>query len=637
MAYGYVGKILHVDLTNNRVWKETIDDDLVKKFLGGRGLTSFLLWRELNPGIDALSPQNVLLFGAGTLTGTPAPSAGRTEVAFKSPANNAFSKSSTGGHFSAELKFAGYDTLVVHGKAPAPVYIWIDDRKVEIRDAVHLWGKTISQTHDALYSEVRDTEIQIAAIGPAGEKSCRIAGIMFLYSAAARAGGGCIMGSKNLKAIAVRGSGEIRIYDPKHFLEKAIDAREALMKDVGAQSLSRYGTAGITEAINENYSLPSYNFRTGHIKNCYHIGGEALIDKGYLKSKTACNSCGINCHRFTEIDSGPYQGIYSGGPEYETLSSLGSGCGVTDTEAVLRGNYICNEYGLDTISTGSGIQFAIECYENGILKKEELDGMALEWGNGDQMVRMVELIAKRQGKIATLLGEGVRAAAKELGGDAYKFAVESKGVEQSRVETRSAKSYALAFAVNPRSPDHLHTETYAEFGTTPEARALIKKITGDEKYAVSTVTDKRAEIVVWHEDCYSVTECLGLCVFATTLAFGVTPEIMADLFTLCTGIKMSEEEIMHAGRRVFTLEKCFNVREGLDRSYDTLPWRVMNEPLPDGPVKGFQNTKKELDKMLDEYYELHDWDKETSWPTAQVLRDLELEDQLKQLGDRIRS
>jgi aldehyde:ferredoxin oxidoreductase len=263
--------------------------------------------------------------------------------------------------------------------------------------------------------------------------------------------------------------------------------------------------------------------------------------------------------------------------------------------------------------------------------------MALEWGNGDQMVQMVELIAKRQGRIPTLLGEGVRITARELGGDAYKFAVESKGIEQSRVETRSAKSYALAFAVNPRSPDHLHTETYAEFGTTPEARALIKKITGDEKYAVSTMTDKRAEIVVWHEDCYAVTECLGLCAFATTLAFGVTPEIMADLFTLATGIKLSEEEIMRAGRRVFTLEKCFNVREGLDRSYDTLPWRVMNEPLPDGPVKGFQNTKEELDKMLDEYYQLHGWDKETSWPTARILRELELENQLKQLGDRIKS
>lgn len=637
MGYGYVGSILHVDLTRNRVWNEKIGDDLIKKFLGGRGINSYLLWRELTVGVDALAPENVLIFGTGTLTATPAPSAGRTEVSFKSPANNAFSKSSAGGHFGAELKFAGYDILVVHGKAEKPVCIWIDDKQVEIREAGHIWGKTIRETHNILYSEARDNEIQIAAIGPAGEKLCRIAGIMFLYSAAARAGGGCVMGSKNLKAVVVRGSGEIPIHDPKRYLEKAIYAREELMKDFGAQSLYMYGTAGITEIINENYSLPSYNFQTGRIDNCYHLGGQALIEKGYLKARMGCNSCGVSCHRFTKITSGPNKGIYSGGPEYETLSSLGSGCGVTDTEAVLRGNFLCNEYGLDVISTGSAIQFAIECYEKGILSKEDLDGMELEWRNGDQVVKLVEKIAKREGRIPRLLGEGVRIAAKKLGGEAYKYAVESKGIEQSRVETRSAKSYALAFAVNPRAPDHLNTETYAEFGATEEAKALIEKITGDRKYAISTTTEKRAEIVVWHEDCYAVTECLGLCAFSTTLAYGVTPEIMADLFTYATGIKMNEEQIMYAGRRVVTLEKCFNVREGLDRSYDRLPWRIMNEPLPDGPVKGFQNTPEELNRMLDEYYELHGWDKLTSWPTHGVLRDLGLDDQAQELKGKIRS
>lgn len=637
MAYAYIGGVLHVDLTNHKVWNEKIGDDLIKKFLGGRGITSYLLWRELKAGVDALSSENVLIFGSGTLTGTPAPSAGRTEVSFKSPASNAFSKSSAGGHFGAELKFAGYNTLVVHGKAEKPVYIWIDDGRAEICDARHLWGKTIRETHNLLYSEIRDNEIEIAAIGPAGEKQCRIAGIMFLYSAAARAGGGCVMGSKNLKAVVVRGSGEIPIYDPKRFLEKAIYAREELMKDSGAQGLSLYGTAGITEILNENYSLPSYNFRTGHIDNCYHLGGQALIEKGYLKARMGCNSCGVSCHRFTQITSGPNKGVYSGGPEYETLSSLGSGCGVTDTEAVLRGNFLCNEYGLDTISTGSAIQFAMECYEKGILNKEDLGGIELAWCNGDQMVELVEKIAKREGRIPRLLGEGVRIAAKELGGDAYKYAVESKGIEQSRVETRSAKSYALAFAVNPRAPDHLNTEPYAEFGATQEAKDLIKKITGDEKYAVSTTTEKRAEIVVWHEDCYAVTECLGLCAFSTTLAFGVTPEMMADLFTYATGIEMNEEQIMHVGRRVVTLEKCFNVREGLDRSYDRLPWRMMYESMPDGPVKGFQNTPEELNKMLDEYYELHGWDKITSWPTAEVLKGLELDDAAEQLRGTIKT
>ncbi|MBW2617409.1 MAG: aldehyde ferredoxin oxidoreductase family protein [Deltaproteobacteria bacterium] len=635
MAYAYIGGILHVDLSTGKSWTEEFGDELISKLLGGRGLTSYLLWREMSGEVDPLSPENVVIFGSGTLTGTPAPSAGRTTVSFKSPASNAFAKSSAGGHFSAELKLAGYDTLVIHGRADKPVYVWIDDQEVEVREAGPLWGKTIRQTHEHLYAELYDPEIQIAAIGPAAEAGCRIAGVMFLYSAAGRTGGGCVMGSKNLKAVVVRGSGEIPICEPRQFLEKAIWAREELMKDPGAQNLAKYGTAGVTEIINESYSLPSYNFRTSHIEDCYGLGGEALIDKGYLKARTACNSCGMNCHRFTKIDSGPHQGIYSGGPEYETFSAFGSGCGVTDTEAVLRANFIANEYGLDVVSAGSAIQFAIECFEKGILTAKDLDGMELEWGNGDQMVRMIELIAKRQGRVPRLLGEGVRIAAQELGGDAYKYAVESKGVEQSRVETRSAKAYALSFAVNPRAPDHLHTECYAEFGATPEARALIKKITGDEKYAVPNIVDKRAEIVIWHEDCYAVTECMGMCAFTTTLAFAITPKIMADLFSLATGIEMSEEGVMRAGRRVVTLEKCFNVREGLDRSYDRLPWRLMNEPLPDGPVKGFQNSAQELNLMLDEYYQLHGWSKKTSWPTAKVLGELGLEDQLDQLKDKI--
>jgi aldehyde:ferredoxin oxidoreductase len=635
MMYGCLGKILHVDLSSQRIWQEEFDEELMRKYLGGRGINSYLLWRELKAGVNPFSPENVMIFGAGTLAATPAPCSGRTEVTFKSPANNAFAKSSAGGHFSAELKLAGYDHLVIHGRADKPVYIWIKDGSVEICDAAHIWGKLISETHDVIYGETHDIDVQIAACGPTAETGSRIAGVMFLHSAAARGGGGAVMASKNLKAVAVRGSGEVPLYDPKAYLNKCIDARLALMEDVGAQSLSKYGTAGITEVINENYSLPSFNFRTGHIDNCYHIGGEALIDKGYLAGRTACNGCPIGCHRFTAISEGKNAGVASGGPEYETLSSLGSGCGVTDTEAVLVGNWICNEYGLDTISAGAGIQFAIECFERGLLNEQDTYGLKLEWGNGQQMIDLLWKIAKREEGLGRLLGEGVHIAAREIGGDAFKYAVESKGIEQSRVETRSAKGYALAFAVNPRSPDHLNTEVYAEFGATSEAKTLIEKITGDEKYAVSTMTEKRAEIVVWHEQCYAVTECLGMCVFSTTLAFGVTPQMMADMFSLATGVQMSEEDIMLAGLRVNTLEKCFNVREGFDRAYDTLPWRMLNEPLPEGPVKGLQNTPEELNGMLDEYYGLHGWDKKTSWPTVAVLKELNLDEQIEELEGKI--
>ncbi|MDH5703069.1 MAG: aldehyde ferredoxin oxidoreductase family protein [Aigarchaeota archaeon] len=632
--YGWAGRILHIDLASRKTWVEELPKDLGARFLGARGINAKLLWDLIRkPGIDPFGPENVLIFGAGTLTGTVAPSSGRTTVTCKGPITGLYLKSNMGGHWGAELKFAGYDHVILHESSKRPVYVWINNNVVEIEDASHLWGLNVRETNKALKHDLGDNEMKVACIGPAGENLVRFAAIMSsFYHAAGRGGAGAVMGSKKLKAIAVRGTGTIMIKEADKFKEVAFAARESLAKDSGAQSLYDYGTSGSMEGVNELHAFPNYNFRLGHLENIHSVTGQNLVEKGYLVRRVGCFSCTISCHRYCRVAEGPYAGTASGGPEYETLCALGGGTWVLDTEAVLKANELCNLLGLDTISTGNIIQWAMETYEKGLLTKKETDGIDLKFGNAEALIKTVEAIGNREGKIGSLLAEGVKRAAEKVGKNSWKWAIcNSKGLEQSSVETRSAKAYALAFAVNPRGPDHLHTEPFAEFGASPEAVALIEKLTGDKKWALPYYTEHRPEIVRWHEDCYAVTDSLGFCAFASTSAYGVTPRNMAEMFSLATGIAVTEEEIMLAGRRIVTAEKCFNVREGADRKLDDLPWRLMHEPAASGSEKGFMNSEEEMNGMLDKYYALHGWDLETSWPYKETLNMLDLKEVAEEL------
>ncbi|MGI9950773.1 aldehyde ferredoxin oxidoreductase family protein [Moorellaceae bacterium AZ2] len=621
--------ILHVDLSEGRTWTEPISKELEAAFLGSRGINAKLLWDLVKPGIDPLGPENVLIFGAGKLSGTGAPSSGRTTITCKSPATGLYLKANSGGHWGTELRYAGYDHVVVHGAAARPVYIYIEDGRVEIRSAAHLWGKDVRETTRILREELGE-EIEVACIGQAGENLVRMAGVMCsIYNTAARGGAGAVMGSKKLKAIAVKGSGEIALKDPATYWKVVQECVKGLLADSGASGLHAYGTSGSVLPLNELRGFAVDNWRRGSHPNLEKISGQILAER-YLKRKVGCNSCILGCHRYTELDHGRYAGCYSGGPELETLGSLGCGCGVYEWEYILKGNELCNIYGMDTISVGNVIAWAMECYERGILTKKDTGGLELTWGNGEAVVEMVRQIAFREG-LGNLLAEGVRRAARQVGQDSWKWAIEVKGLEQSRVDTRKAMAYALAFAVNPRGADHLHTETFAEFGLSPEARAIIKDITGDEKYANPYLTEKRAEIVRWHEDCYAVTDCLGFCAFTTTALFGVTPDRMARLFAAATGLEMSEEEIMKAGRRIVTIEKAFNVREGATRQDDTAPWRLLNEPAPDLPEGATVLSQEKLDEMLDAYYTLHNWDPKTSWPKRETLVELGLDEVAREL------
>ena len=632
----WAGQILHVDLARKKIWKEPLSERLGEKFIGGRGINAKFLYDLVrDPRVDPLDPENVLIFGTGPLTGTTAPSSGRLTVTCKGPITNLYLKTSMGGQWGAELKFAGYDHLIIYGAAKAPAYLWINDTDVEIKSAADYWGMNLRETDEALKRALNEKEAKIAAIGPSGENLVKFAAIMnSVYHAAGRGGAGAVMGSKKLKAIVTRGTGSITVANPEKFTALAIEAREALAESANALGLYNYGTSGGVEAWNETGDLPCFNFQAPRDDNAPRITGEYFVKAGYLQRRVGCFSCSISCHRYTVVEKGPFAGVYSGGPEYETCYALGSGTGVFDTAALLKANELCNILGLDTISTGNVIQWAMESYERGVLTKEDTDGLDLKFGNAEALVQVIPLIARREGKLGDLLAEGVKRAADKTGHDSWKWAMSnSKSLTMSGTDTRFTKGYALAFAVNPRGPDHLHSQVLGEYGGSPDAIALIEKITGDKKWASPIYTEYRPEIVRFYEDAYSVTDALGFCTF-TGRVVHTNPDYMSEIFTAATGIAMSADRLMLIGRRILTLEKCFNVRLGADRKLDDLPYRMMQEPAPPGArQEGTTNAPEELNAMLDRYYELHGWDPKTSWPHRKTLELLDLNDIAKELEE----
>ncbi|MFQ6075287.1 MAG: aldehyde ferredoxin oxidoreductase family protein [Candidatus Bathyarchaeia archaeon] len=629
-VFAYAGQILHVDLSDGRIWKEALPQELIMRFIGGRGINAKLLWDLVRePGIDPLSPENVLIFGTGALTCTTAPSSGRTTITCKGPATNLYLKTNMGGHWGAELKFAGYDHLVIHGASEEPVYLSIEDGDVRLRDASHIWGRDVRDATEAIKEELGDEDVKVALIGPAGENLVNFASIMnSVYHAAGRGGAGAVMGSKGLKAIAVRGTGEITVKEPERFNEIALRLRRAFLSDYQGQKYHLYGTGGFDRG-----GEGAYNYTRAHPEGSMELSAPFLVRKGYVKRHIGCFGCTQSCHRYTEIEAGPYAGTYTLGPEYETYSALGVGCGISDPEVVIKANDLCNIMGLDTISTGVAIQWAMESYERGVLTKEDTGVMELNFSNADAVIGLIPMIAQRRGRLGELLADGVMKAAERVGRGSWKWGIyNSKGLEMSRVEVRYNKPYALAFAVNPRGPDHLHTECIAAFGRTGRMRELMEEITGQRWPGSMKCVP---EIVRWHEDIYTIEETLGFCAFTGTSAQAILADDMAEIFGAATGIILDEKEMMLIGRRILTLEKCFNIREGADRRMDDLPWRMMHEPMSWGPMAGMVSSPEWLGEMLDRYYALHGWERETGWPLRKTLEMLDLgdlADELDRLG-----
>ncbi|MBW1674078.1 MAG: aldehyde ferredoxin oxidoreductase family protein [Deltaproteobacteria bacterium] len=617
--FGLMGKILRVNLTEGKILKEEIPEEMAKKFLGGRGLASKYLFDENRPGIDPLGPENKLIFMSGLVTGTASPSASRYSVVTKSPLTNIWAQSSSGGRWGVDLKHSGFDGIIFEGISEKPVYLVIDNEKAELRDATDFWGKNVSETTELLKQKLGET-FNIASIGIAGENLVRYAAIMNdLHRAAGRCGVGAVMGSKRLKAIAVRGARKIQIADERAFKKVADKQFELLGESILGAGLEAYGTNLVLDMVNVCGGLPTRNWQTGVCSFVEKINGEALSEK-VLVRPVGCFACPIKCGRDSEIRKGPYAGQKGEGPEYESVGTFGAMCDISDLEAITMAHYLCNDYGLDTISTGSTIAFIMECFEKGIITKESTGGMEIYFGNSETMIKLVHKIAKREG-VGDLLAEGTRRIAQRLGQGSERFAMNVKGLELAAYDSRAAKITGLAFATANRGGDHV--TAYVQGPTFLASPFLV--IEESEIKDPLQENPEEAKVVKDMEDALTVFDAAGSCKF---MGMSLDAKEWSDIIAALTGWEFGVEEFRKTGERIYNLERAFNVREGLTRADDTLPKRLLEEPLPEGPAVGQVNK---LEIFLDPYYEFRGWDKTTGKPTPEKLRELGLKEIINQI------
>jgi len=625
---GYTGKWLYVNLTTGQLEPREYDAALAEGYLGGNGFGTRLLWEQVGPEVDPLAPESLLIFATGPLCGTLVPNAGRMEVIAKSPLTGIYGDANAGGFFGPELKFAGWDAIVVTGQAPHPVYLTIADDRVELRDARDLWGLTTSQTEAAIRRAWGDLQVKTATIGPAGEHRVRFAAIQITpQRSAARCGLGAVMGSKHLKAVAVRGHGPVRVADPTRFHNLAVDFHRRIRANPVYHPVSAYGTPGIVALMDAMGRFPTRNFRMGSFPEVDKISAEALEARAFMRH-LACFGCPVHCDKLYRIPDGPHAGTALRSVEYETISALGSGVWSGDLDAILAANRLCDELGMDTISAGRTIAFAMELWEEEILNLDDTDGLVLRWGDAKMVLRLLEMIAYRRG-FGDLLAEGTRRAAQVIGRGAERYAMHVKGLEIPAQDGRAQKSMGLAHVTSSRGADHLKAfPTIDETGYPEEGRRRY-----GEQYLPEIVdplaTKYKPMLVKDGEDFGAVVDSVGVCKSGGTFVFAELywPDIAAAL-EAATGMEMPVERLKRIGERIYNLQRCYNVWHGITRADDRLPRRFTDEPSPSGNARG---QVINLEPMLDEYYRLRGWDPATGWPTAEKLRELGLEEASRRL------
>ena len=606
---GYAGKILYIDLTTGKTRTEKLSEDDAKNYIGGIGLGMKLYLSNSKAGVNPLSSENPLVLALGPVSGTMFPTGGNGHAFIsKSPETGGVGEAVSHGTFGAELKRAGYDAVILTGKAEKPVYLWIDDAAVQLLDASNVWGKSPFETEDAIKGEIGDYYVRVASIGLAGEKQSKIACIINEKTrAAGRTGLGAVMGSKNLKAIAVRGTNDIVVAKPKEFIEMVKEFHER-MKGPAAQKYRTLGTAGNLLIQNSLYCLPTRNGNNAYFENAERVSGEALNDR-YISKIIACNSCAMRCEHEAVVHEGPYKGTLAR-MEYDNIWALGPNCGVDKLDAIIKAAELCNYYGLDATSTGVAISFLMDCHENGILSHEELDGIDAHFGNADTLVQLVEKIGKREG-IGDILADGVKIAAEKIGKNSIQLAQQIKGLEVPGYDLRCLKTTALSFAVSFRGADHNRSGAYSM-----ELKGKVDRLKAEKG---------RGKLVKDAEDIYALIDSLIICKNAKGTLYKKIEE-MAKLYNLVTGIEMTTEQLGIAAERISTLAKLINIREGFSRKDDTLPWKVMNQPITEeGPAKGAVVTQEELDLLLDDYYQARGWNAD-GIPTKDTLQKLGLQD-----------
>lgn len=616
-AYAYMGKLLRVNLSEGKLTEEPIREDWAKKFIGGAGLASWYLYQMTPAGIDPLGPENPLIFMTGLLTGTTSPSSGRYSVVSKSPLTGIWGQANSGGSFGPALKWSGFDGIIFEGIAPEPVYLRISDGQAELCDAGHLWGLTVPETEDRLQTECNGNTT-IASIGPAGENLVRYAAIMNnKHRAAGRCGLGAVMGSKRVKAIVCAGKARIQLADQELFNQEVRKKIALLDESLLRVGFETFGTNMISDMVNVRGGYPTRNWQQGVFEGIEEVNGEGLSRKVLIEGVN-CFACPVKCGRKTEIREGKWEGHSGEGPEYETANALGAMCGVSDMNAITMANYLCNEYGLDTISTGSTIAFAMECYEKEILSPDQSGGLELLFGDGDLVVDLVGKIARRE-SVGDLLAEGTRVMSQRLGENSEHFAMHVKGLELPAYDPRAAKICGLGFVSANRGGDHI--TGYIEGPTFFDMPFLLVE---DSSIRDPFVADPReAKVLIDLENALTMFDSAGGCKFMGIL---LTAEDYVALMNSAAGWDLSVQDFRKSGERIYNLGRALCVREGITRAEDALPARLMLDPLPDGPAKGMLIDRDTLEMMKDAYYEMRGWDNATGIPTVDKLRELGLEE-----------
>lgn len=592
------GKILRVNLTDGQITKETVPGEVYTKYLGGRGAGAYYLNKEVAPGTDPLGEDNKIIFFNGPMAGTMAPGNGKINVTFKSPLTNTYYYSLCGGHFGAELKFAGFDGIIIEGNASKPVYLFIHNDEAELKDAQALWGKTIPETNKILKEELGgDHSLKIACIGPGGEKLNRMACITAeLYREFGRGGGGAVMGAKNLKAIVVRGTQDVNVASPGKLANYVKELYKEFKAHPKVYARRWYGSVEMLEGINKLGFWSTKNFSEGYFAPGEEMVGPKMREK-IVVGDGSCYSCPIACGKISQVNSAKYGKILIEGPEFETVGLLGPNCGISDWETILKATQILDHNGIDTISAGAVLSFAMEAFEKGIITEKDTDGIDLRFGNGDGLIAMLEKMVKREG-LGDLLAEGVKLASEKLG--APELAVHSKGAAPATYDPRGCKGMALTYATSSKGAHHMYSPT------------MGVELAGDrfaEKGKANLVRDIQMQM--------AVVDSLGYC---STMRFVYTVDKQVDLFNLATGLNYSKQELLEVGERILNLERLFNVREGFSRKDDTLPKRFLEEAMKEGPSQG---QTIDLQSMLDEYYQAMGWS-EDGIPREETIKRLGL-------------
>jgi aldehyde:ferredoxin oxidoreductase len=607
----YTGKILRVNLSNKTSSEEAVPEELVKNYLGGAGFAIKYLYGEVKPKTPALDEANKLIFSVGPLTATGANCASRMAVVAKSPLTGAVGMALSGGQFPTEMKMAGYDMIIIEGKAEKPTYLAVKDGEVRFRNAEKLSGMLTTDTQLIIKDELGDQNYRIACIGPAGEKLSPMACIVNERRAAGRKGLGAVMGSKNLKAVAVRGSKRPNVVDAERF-RKARQAMTKAMKDSAVlyPQFAKSGTPMVVDATSAMGIYPIKNWTaTGEIDMTKGLGDAAQARM--IVHKAHCHDCPVGCSQIKLVTSGPYAGYMSEGPEYETTYSLGSTLGIDYLPAVIAADRMCDEYGLDTMSAGVAIGFAMELYEKGILTKKDTDGLELKFGDHGILLEMLRKITYREG-LGDILSQGTRKAAEIIGKGSEAYAMHVKGLELPAYDVRGAKAHGLNYATAYTGADHNRGYAFQEIFDIPEPEKV-------DRFAIKG----KGRLTKWNQDVRSVTcDCAPMCAFLLDMAVpGIACQNTADLVNAAAGTDFTPQEIEKIGERINNIARLFNIGEGFTRKDDTFPRRLMTEAIKDGPSKGQLISQADLDEMLDEYYTERGWDKGGN-PTSAKLKEL---------------